>query len=88
MKTLVLLSALALLVFQVQADTIQNTDEGTKTEEQPGEEDQAVSDSFGSPEDCALQDAARRRSLLCPQCPRCQSCPLCWRCLRCNCNPK
>ena len=46
MKTLVLLSALALLALQVQADPIQNTDEETKTQEQPGEEDQAVSVSF------------------------------------------
>ena len=57
MKTLVLLSALVLLAFQVQADPIQNTDEETKTEEQPGEEDQIVSVSFGGPEGSALQDA-------------------------------
>uniref|UniRef100_A0A8C6GN82 Alpha-defensin N-terminal domain-containing protein n=1 Tax=Mus spicilegus TaxID=10103 RepID=A0A8C6GN82_MUSSI len=51
MKTLVLLSALFLLAFQVQADPIQKTDEKTITEVQPGEEDQAVSVSFGNPED-------------------------------------
>ena len=56
MKTLVLLSALILLAFQVQADPIQNTDEETKTEEQPEEEDQAVSVSFGGTEGSALQD--------------------------------
>ncbi|XP_034376391.1 alpha-defensin 6/12-like [Arvicanthis niloticus] len=50
MKTLVLLSALVLLAFQVQANPIQETDEGTKTEEQPGEEDQDVSVSFEVPE--------------------------------------
>ena len=55
MKTLVLLSALALLAFQVQADPIQNTDEETKTGEQPEEEDQAVSVSFGGTEGSALQ---------------------------------
>ena len=57
MKTLVLLSALALLAFQVQADPIQNTDEETKTGEQPEEEDQAVPVSFGGTEGSALQDA-------------------------------
>ena len=57
MKKLVLLSALVLLAFQVQADSIQNTDEETKTEEQQGEEDQAVSVSFGDPQGSALQDA-------------------------------
>jgi defensin alpha len=56
MKTLILLSALVLLAFQVQADPIQNTDEETKTEEQPGEEDQAVSVSFGDPEGASLQE--------------------------------
>ena len=56
MKTLILLSALVLLAFQVQADSIQNTDEETKTEEQPGEEDQAVSVSFGDPQGSALQE--------------------------------
>ena len=57
MKKLVLLSAFVLLAFQVQADSIQNTDEEIKTEEQPGEENQAVSISFGDPEGYALQDA-------------------------------
>ena len=56
MKTLVLLSALVLLAFQVQADPIQNTDEETNTEEQPGKEDQAVSVSFGDPEGSSLQE--------------------------------
>nr|AAA20975.1 cryptdin i [Mus musculus] len=60
MKTLVLLSALALLAFQVQADPIQNTDEETKTEEQPGKEDQAVSVSFGDPEGSSLQEESLR----------------------------
>ena len=54
--TFVLLSALVLLAFQVQADPIQNTDEETKTEEQPGEDDQAVSVSFGDPEVSSLQE--------------------------------
>ena len=56
MKTLVLLSALFLLAFQVQADPIQKTDEKTNTEVQPGEEDQAVSVSFGNPEGSDLQE--------------------------------
>ena len=56
MKTLVLLSALILLAFQVQADPIQNTDEETNTEVQPQEEDQAVSVSFGNPEGSDLQE--------------------------------
>lgn len=56
MKTLVLLSALVLLAFQVQANPIQETDEETKTEEQQREEDQGVSVSFGVPEASALQD--------------------------------
>ena len=56
MKTLVLLSALALLAFQVQADPIQKTDEKTNTEVQPGEEDQAVSVSFGNSEGSDLQE--------------------------------
>ncbi|EDL15559.1 mCG112790 [Mus musculus] len=64
MKTLVLLSALVLLAFQVQADPIQNTDEETNTEEQPGEEDQAVSISFGGQEGSALHEKSLR-GLLC-----------------------
>ncbi|XP_021044711.1 alpha-defensin 10 isoform X1 [Mus pahari] len=60
MKTLVLLSALVLLAFQVQADPIQNTDEETTAEEQPGEEDQAVSVSFGDPEGSSLQEESLR----------------------------
>ncbi|XP_021009866.1 alpha-defensin 23 isoform X1 [Mus caroli] len=66
MKPLVLLSALILLAFQVQADPIQNTDEETKTEEQPGEEDQAVSVSFGDPEGSSLQEECEAlRDLVC-----------------------
>ncbi|XP_028639871.1 alpha-defensin 9-like, partial [Grammomys surdaster] len=57
MKTLVLLSALALLAFQVQANPVKETDEGTKAGEQPGEEDQGVSVSFEIPQVSALQDA-------------------------------
>nr|BAC25218.1 unnamed protein product [Mus musculus] len=64
MKTLVLLSALVLLAFQVQADPIQNTDEETNTEEQAGEEDQAVSVSFGDPEGSALHEKSSR-DLIC-----------------------
>ena len=48
MKTLVLLSALVLLAFQVQADPIQQTDEEAKTEQQPGEEDQDVLSPLGT----------------------------------------
>ncbi|XP_057608335.1 alpha-defensin 9-like [Chionomys nivalis] len=60
MKTLVLLSLLALLAFQAQADPLPEAAEETKTDEQPGVEDQDVSISFGDPEDSALQDAASR----------------------------
>ncbi|XP_057608336.1 alpha-defensin 3-like [Chionomys nivalis] len=60
MKTLVLLSALALLAFQVQADPLPKETEEAKNEEQPGVEDQDVSISFGDPEDSALQDGASR----------------------------
>nr|CAD92341.1 cryptdin related sequence peptide [Mus musculus] len=91
MKKLVLLFALVLLAFQVQADSIQNTDEEIKTEEQPGEENQAVSVSFGDPQGSGLQDAALgwgRRCPRCPPCPRCSWCPRCPTCPRCNCNPK
>ena len=56
MKTLVLLSALVLLAFQVQADPIQQTDEEAKTDEQPWEEDQGVSVSFEGPDGSVLQD--------------------------------
>ena len=56
MKTLVLLSALFLLAFQVQADPIQKTDEETNTEVQPRVEDQAVSVSFGNAEGSDLQE--------------------------------
>ena len=57
MKTLVLLSALVLLAFQVQADPIQTTDEEAKTEEQPGDETQGLSVVFEGPEGSALQGA-------------------------------
>lgn len=56
MKTLVLLSALVLLAFQIQADPIQEAEEETKTEEQPADEDQDVSVSFEGPEPSALQN--------------------------------
>ncbi|NP_001028249.1 alpha-defensin 8 precursor [Rattus norvegicus] len=56
MKTLVLLSALVLLAFQVQADHIQEAEEETKTEEQPADEDQDMSVSFEGPEASALQN--------------------------------
>ncbi|XP_021010689.1 alpha-defensin-related sequence 12-like [Mus caroli] len=88
MKKLVLLSALVLLAFQVQADSIENTDEETKTEEQAGEENQAVTVSFGDPEGSALQDAAIRRAWRCPPCPSCPSCLWCPRCPRCKFNSK
>ena len=57
MKTLVLLSLLALLAFQAQADSLPEAAEETKTEVQPGVEDQDVSISFGDPEVSALKDA-------------------------------
>ncbi|XP_049993671.1 alpha-defensin 9-like, partial [Alexandromys fortis] len=59
-KTLVLLSVLVLLAFQAQADPLPEAAEETKTDEQPGVEDQDVSISFGDPEDSALQDGASR----------------------------
>ncbi|XP_051025414.1 alpha-defensin 9-like [Acomys russatus] len=65
MKTLVLLSALALLAFQAQADPLPEANEETSIEEQTGEEDQDVSISFGDPEGFALQDAASRRKRTC-----------------------
>ncbi|XP_038183135.1 alpha-defensin 9-like [Arvicola amphibius] len=61
MKTLVLLSLLALLAFQAQADPLPAAAEETKTDEQPGAEDQDVTISFGDPEGSALQDATSRR---------------------------
>ncbi|EDL15555.1 defensin related cryptdin 5 [Mus musculus] len=64
MKTFVLLSALVLLAFQVQADPIHKTDEETNTEEQPGEEDQAVSISFGGQEGSALHEELSKK-LIC-----------------------
>ncbi|XP_057608338.1 alpha-defensin 20-like [Chionomys nivalis] len=65
MKTLVLLSLLALLAFQAQADALPEAAEETKTDEQPGVEDQDVSISFGDPEGSALQDGASRKIPLC-----------------------
>ena len=59
MKTLVLLSAIVLLAFQVQADPIQQTDEEAKTEEQQGEETQGISVFFEGPEASALQDGGK-----------------------------
>ncbi|CAO2611579.1 Alpha-defensin 23 [Lemmus lemmus] len=58
MKTLALLSVLALLAFLAQADPLPEATEETKNEVQPGVEDQDVSISFGGPEGSALQDAA------------------------------
>ncbi|XP_051025719.1 alpha-defensin 24-like [Acomys russatus] len=60
MKTLVLLSALALLAFQAQADPLPEANEETSIEEQTGEEDQDVSISFGDPKGLALQDAGEK----------------------------
>ena len=57
MKTLVLLTLLALLAFQAQADSLPEAAEETKTDAQPGVEDQDVSISFGDPEGSALKDA-------------------------------
>nr|P17533.2 RecName: Full=Alpha-defensin 29; AltName: Full=Alpha-defensin-related sequence 1; AltName: Full=CRS1C; AltName: Full=Cryptdin-related protein 1C; AltName: Full=Defensin-related cryptdin-related sequence 1; Flags: Precursor [Mus musculus]AAA18201.1 cryptdin-related protein 1C [Mus musculus]AAB31356.1 cationic, cysteine-rich peptide {clone CRS1C} [mice, small intestine cells, Peptide Partial, 116 aa] [Mus sp.] len=88
MKTLVLLSALVLPCFQVQADPIQNTDEETKTEEQPEEEDQAVSVSFGGTEGSALQDVAQRRFPWCRKCRVCQKCQVCQKCPVCPTCPQ
>lgn len=57
MKTLVLLSALALLAFLAQADPLPEATKEPVNEEQPGVENQDVSISFGDPEDSTLQDA-------------------------------
>uniref|UniRef100_A0ABK0LE25 Alpha-defensin N-terminal domain-containing protein n=1 Tax=Rattus norvegicus TaxID=10116 RepID=A0ABK0LE25_RAT len=57
MKTLLFLSALVLLAFQVQADPTQEADEETKTEKKPGKEDPDVAVSFGGPQGSAFQDA-------------------------------
>lgn len=59
MKTLVLLSAIVLLAFQVQADPIQQTDEDAKTEEQPGEETQGMSVFIEGQEASALQELGK-----------------------------
>ncbi|XP_049993534.1 alpha-defensin 9-like [Alexandromys fortis] len=61
MKTLVLLSLLALLAFQAQADPLPEAAEETKTDEQPGVENQDVSISFESPEGSTIKDIASRR---------------------------
>ncbi|CAO2611585.1 Alpha-defensin 11 (Fragment) [Lemmus lemmus] len=65
MKTLALLSVLALLAFLAQADPLPEATEETKNEVQPGVEDQDVSISFGGPEGSALQDAASRKFSIC-----------------------
>ncbi|XP_049993295.1 alpha-defensin 9-like [Alexandromys fortis] len=65
MKTLVLLSVLALLAFLAQADPLPEAAEETKNEVQPGVEDQDVSISFGDPDGSALQDAASRKFSIC-----------------------
>ncbi|XP_038181467.1 alpha-defensin 3-like [Arvicola amphibius] len=65
MKTLLLLSVLALLAFLAQADPLPAAAEETKNEEQPGAEDQDVTISFGDPEGSALQDAASRKFPTC-----------------------
>ncbi|XP_031247076.1 alpha-defensin-related sequence 10-like [Mastomys coucha] len=66
MKTLVLLSALVLLAFQVQANPIQERDEQTKSEEQPGEEGQGVFSE--GPEGSPIQDAAQGSPQPCRWC--------------------
>uniref|UniRef100_A0A8C8VWE5 Mammalian defensins domain-containing protein n=1 Tax=Peromyscus maniculatus bairdii TaxID=230844 RepID=A0A8C8VWE5_PERMB len=73
MKTLVLLSALILLVFLTQVDAFPEATEGDKNEEQAGEEDQDVSISFGGPEGSALQDAAPRKVICSCRKFRCRS---------------
>ncbi|XP_055461013.1 alpha-defensin 24-like [Psammomys obesus] len=65
MKTLVLLSAVVLLAFLAQADPLPAPTEETKTEEQPGVEDQDVSISFGGPAGLSLQDAGSGKFLTC-----------------------
>ncbi|XP_059100979.1 alpha-defensin 23-like [Peromyscus eremicus] len=65
MKTLVLLSALVLLAYLAQADSLPEATEETKNEDQPGVEDQDVSISFGGPVGSALQDAASKNLLTC-----------------------
>ncbi|CAO2611584.1 Alpha-defensin 23 [Lemmus lemmus] len=65
MKTLALLSVLALLAFLAQADPLPEATEETKNEVQPGVEDQDVSISFGGPEGSALQDADVRSGVTC-----------------------
>uniref|UniRef100_A0A8C8URV6 Alpha-defensin N-terminal domain-containing protein n=1 Tax=Peromyscus maniculatus bairdii TaxID=230844 RepID=A0A8C8URV6_PERMB len=65
MKTLVLLSALVLLAYLAQADSLPEATEETKNEDQPGVEDQDVSISFGGPVGDALQDADTRRIPIC-----------------------
>ncbi|XP_075840625.1 alpha-defensin 16-like [Microtus pennsylvanicus] len=60
MKTLVLLSLLALLAFQAQADPLPEATKETKNEEQSEVENQDVSISFEAPEGTSLKDAATR----------------------------
>ena len=56
MKTLVLLSVLALLAFQAQADPLPEAAEETKTDEKSELENQDVSISFESQEGSSLKD--------------------------------
>nr|XP_048312128.1 defensin alpha-like protein 1 [Myodes glareolus] len=72
MRTLTLLMVFFLLAIQIQAEPLQaqadplpEAAEETKTDEQPGVEDEDVSISFGDPEDSALQDGASRKSPFC-----------------------
>nr|XP_004673002.1 alpha-defensin 9-like [Jaculus jaculus] len=65
MKTLALLSALALLAFLAQADLLPETAGEAPDQEQPGEEDQEVTISFGGPEGSALQDKGTGNILTC-----------------------
>ncbi|XP_028737892.1 alpha-defensin 16-like [Peromyscus leucopus] len=65
MKTLVLISALVLLAYLAQADSLPEATEEIKNEDQPGVEDQDVSISFGGPVGDALQDAALKKLLIC-----------------------
>nr|XP_048312199.1 alpha-defensin 4-like [Myodes glareolus] len=72
MKTLSLLSLLALLAFQAQADSLPEAAEETKTDEQSGTEDQGITISFGGSEGSTLQDGARGGNLTCSCKNRCK----------------
>ncbi|XP_028737891.1 alpha-defensin 23-like [Peromyscus leucopus] len=65
MKTLVLLSALVLMAYMAQSDSLPEATEETKDEDQPVVEDQDMSISFGGPEGSALQKAAGGKILTC-----------------------